>query len=212
MKQVKLLVLIWATLLFLQSGRAVAQTQEAEQLLLNVEKLAQLKKILENMYQGYQVVSKGYTTIKDISEGNFRLHQIFLDGLLEVSPVVKSYKRVSDIISCQKRMMQEGRQAFQRFSSGKQFTIQEIAYLSQVYQNLLEQSAKLLEELILVMTAGKLRMSDDERMRAIDRIYSRVQDQYAFLKQFSNNAALLALLREKERKEIANSRKIHNIK
>ena len=29
------------------------------------------------MYQGYKIVSKGYNTIKDISEGNFDLHKTF---------------------------------------------------------------------------------------------------------------------------------------
>src|ERR1700730_18790216 len=80
-----------------------AQTQEAQQLLLNWEKLTQLKSVLKNMYEGYRIVSKGYNTIKDISQGNFTLHQVFLDGLLEVSPAVRKYKRVFDIINYQLR-------------------------------------------------------------------------------------------------------------
>ena len=46
-----------------------AQSAEAQQLLLNVEKLSQLKSILKNMYKGYEVVSKGYNAIQDISKG-----------------------------------------------------------------------------------------------------------------------------------------------
>ena len=84
-----------------------AQSYEAQQLLLNWEKLAQLKKILDNMYKGYQVLSYGYTTIKDISEGNFNLHHAFLEGLLQVSPTVLKYKRVVDIVPIPTRAARE---------------------------------------------------------------------------------------------------------
>ena len=80
-------------------------------MLLNVEKVAQLRKILDNMYKGYQIITKGYNAIKDISEGNFNIHKAFLDGLLEVSPVVKKYKRVPDIISRQKQLVKEYKDA-----------------------------------------------------------------------------------------------------
>lgn len=36
----------------------------------------------------------------------------------------------------------------------------------------------------MVITSGKLRMSDDERLQAIDKIYLTVEDQYSFLKDF----------------------------
>ena len=68
-----------------------AQSDEVQQLLLNIEKLAQFKKILKNMKNGYQIIFKGYTAVKDISQGNFNLHKTFLDGLMQVSPAVKKY-------------------------------------------------------------------------------------------------------------------------
>lgn len=45
-----------------------AQSQEAQQLLLNVEKLSQLKQILTDMKKGYQVISTGYNTIEGLSK------------------------------------------------------------------------------------------------------------------------------------------------
>ncbi|MFX5583033.1 hypothetical protein ABTE20_20720, partial [Acinetobacter baumannii] len=84
-------------------------------LLLNIEKLAQFKKILKNMKNGYQIIFKGYTAVKDISQGNFNLHKTFLDGLMQVSPAVKKYKRIADIISYQLRISKEYKLAFNRF-------------------------------------------------------------------------------------------------
>lgn len=192
--------------------QAPAQSEEAQQLLLNVEKLAQFKKILQNMYDGYKILYKGYTAVKDISEGNFNLHKTFLDGLLEVNPAVKKYNRIADIMSYQVRIAKEYKAAFTRFKEEGQFTPKEIEYIGKVYSNLIKESLKSLDELWMVITSGNLRMSDDERLQAIDRIYSSVEDQFSFQKEFTNNTALLALQRKAESAEIQLSRRLSGTK
>src|SRR5688572_28851208 len=96
---------------------AVAQTQEAAQLLLNYEKLKQLEEILDNMYKGYKILSQGYNRIKDIAEGNYDLHQVFLDGLFAVNPSVAKYKLIPDIIRYQSLLVKEYKRALKRFKN-----------------------------------------------------------------------------------------------
>lgn len=189
-----------------------SQSQEAKQLLLNVEKLAQLKLMLSHMKTGYQILEKGYTSIKNISQGNFNLHRDFLDGLLQVSPAVKQYSKVADIIRVQLKLVKESKAALAEFRGTKQFTITEIEYLGNVYANLLKECLKTLDELAMVVTAGKLRMSDDERLQAIDKIYDEVMEQYTFLNEFNNGTAILSLQREKEKMDIDLMRKVHGLK
>lgn len=190
------------------SPKARAQTAEAEQLLLNWEKLTQLKAILENMYDGYRTLEKGYNAVKDLSEGNFSLHKTFLDDLLEVSPAVRNYRRVADIISNQLRMVSEYKTAYKRFREAGTFTPEEIRYLGNVYARLLGKSLQQLEELTMVLTAGELRMSDEERLKTIDRIYTGITDQYAFLRHFNSSTALLSVQRLREKAEIELSQKL----
>jgi DNA repair ATPase RecN len=189
-----------------------AQSEEVQQLLLNIEKLAQFKKILQNMYDGYKFLNKGYTAVKNISEGNFNLHKTFLDGLMEVSSAVKRYKRIADIINYQLRIAKEYKLAFNRFKEEKQFTAEEIDYLSKVYSNLFNESLKSLDELAMIITSGKLRMSDDERLQAIDKIYLSVEEQYSFLKDFTNNTTVLSLQRKSEQAQIEMSRRLYGLK
>jgi hypothetical protein len=191
---------------------AAAQSEEAQQLILNVEKLAQFKKILNSMYDAYKIIFKGYTVVKDLSKGNFSMHKTFLDGLEQVSPGVRKYKRISDIVNYQLRIIKEYKAAYNHFKAEKSFTLQELDYLGKVYSNLFNESLKSLEELAIVITAGKLRMSDDERLQAIDRIYATVVDQYSFLNEFNNNTAVLALQRKSEQTEIRMSRVINGIR
>ncbi len=191
--------------------RASAQADEIAQLLLNIEKLAQFKQILSDMKKGYEILSGGYNTIKNISQGNFSLHKAFLDGLMEVSPTVRNYRRVADIASYQIALIKEYRNAYRRFRQDNNFTVDELAYLGRVYENLFEESLRNLDELITVITAGKARMSDDERLQAIDRIYADMQDKLMFLRHFNNNTTILAVQRAKERNDAQAIRKIYGL-
>jgi hypothetical protein len=212
MKKVKLIFCFLVFLLPIRPLTAAAQTFEIEQLLLDVEKLTQLKQILQDMYKGYEVLHKGYTTIKDISEGNFSLHKVFLDGLLEVSPTVQKYKRIAEIINYQLQIVKEYKAAYNRFKQDNNFTVQEIEYMGKVYNNLFKESLKKLDELITVITSGQLRMSDDERITAIDRIFSEVEDQVNFLRYFNSKAAVLSAQRGKEFQEVEISKRLSDVK
>ena len=195
----------------LPAFKASAQADEIAQLVLNIEKLAQFKQILSDMKKGYQILEGGYNTVLNISQGNFSLHKAFLDGLMQVSPTVRNYRRVADIINYQVVLVKEYRNAYDRFRRDNNFNPNELAYLSRVYDNLLKESLRNLNELTTVITAGKARMSDDERLQAIDRIYADMQDKLMFLRHFNNNTAVLAVQRAKERNDVQAIRKIHGL-
>jgi len=181
---------------------AKCQTAEMQQLLLNYEKLTQLKNILTDMKKGYLIVSKGYNTIKDISEGNFNLHDAFMNGLITINPAIKNYKRVADILKYQKNILSEYKNAFSRFKNSGTFSPDEITYLGKVYSNLFKQSLQNLDELVTIITSTKLSMSDDERLEAIDRIFKDTEDKLQFLRDFNRNANILSLQRNKELQDI----------
>lgn len=200
----KILVLLLLFIVF--TGTPVkAQSTEAQQLLLNVEKLSQLKNILKDMKRGYTILSGGYNAIKDIAQGNFSLHEVFLDGLMLVSPEVKKYRRVLDIINDQKRIVWEYKTAFRQFKVTNNFNALEIDYLGRVYKQLLDLSLDNLDQLVLIITSSKLRMSDEERLRAIDQIFDDTRDKLVFLRSFNAQALSLSFQRDKQRTDISQS-------
>jgi hypothetical protein len=188
-----------------------AQSQEAQQLILNYTKLQQLEEILDNMYRGYKILSKGYKTIKDIAEGNFSLHDVFLNGLFLVNPSVRNYKRIPYIIQYQQFINKEYKRAFERFRHDPNLTLREIKYLENVYAYLIKQSLRNLDELLTIITAAKLRMSDEERLAAIDRIYYDMENKIVFLKVFNNSTQVLTMQRARQQREINVMRKLFNI-
>lgn len=209
MKKIKILGVL--LMMLLTPVKTAAQYQEMQQLLLNIEKLSQFKQILSDMKKGYEILTGGYKAVKDMTQGNFTLHKTFLDALMQVSPAVKKYKRVGDIINYQIQIIKESKNAFKRFSSSRIFSQKEIDYFEKIYGNLVKESLRNLDDLSTVITANKLRMSDDERLKAIDLIYLEMQDKLQFLRNFNASSNILALQRAKEHNDISTLRGIYDL-
>lgn len=191
------IVLAAAFLIPIQSN-AQSIAQDLEQLSLDYQKLAGLKSILKQMYTGYEVLSKGYNAVKEVSQGNFSLHEAFIDGLFIVSPAVRQYPRVADILNDQASLMSEYRSAWTSFRQDKHFNPDEIGYMMNVYNNLINASLKNLSDLSMVVTDSQLRMSDAERLAAIDRIYTGGHGQLSFLRNFNDRNYRIAVQRARE--------------
>jgi hypothetical protein len=194
----KILIVIIAVGCLVAPRMASAQAQELEQLALDIEKLAQMKSILQEMYKGYEILSGGYNTIKSIAQGNFNLHSAYLNGLLAVSPSVKNYIRVAGILSNQATLVAEYKSSLKTFSASGLFSASEINYITTVYGNLFDKSLDNLDELVMVLTDNTLRMSDAERLTAIDHIYDDMQDKLSFLRQFNGKTGILANQRQND--------------
>ena len=192
-------------------GRAQSLADDIQQLVLDYEKLSQLKQILSEMYTGYTVVKKGYDDIKGIAEGNFNLHQVFLDGLLAVSPLVRDYVKVENIVNNEIELVKEYKMASGYFGGGGRFTAAELDYLNTLHGNLLNGSLRNLEELTMVVTAGEMRMSDAERLAAIDRIDRDMTDKLSFLRTFNNNTAIQMGQRGMDQNNIGAMRSLYGI-
>lgn len=206
MKAIKPIIFAFL-MISVQALPARSQSAEVVQLLLNVEKLAQFKTILKQMKQGYNILQGGYRNVKDLSAGNFNLHKTFLDALLRVSPTVRRYHKVADIIQMQLNILETCRTFNRQLNKKKLFQGGELSYLLKIYQGLLDRSLNNLEELVLVLSDRVLSMNDSERLHAIDGIYDEMQEMTIFLRKFSNDSKLLLLQRKKEVNDVRSIRK-----
>lgn len=202
---------VWVGLLILLlfSTRAKAQSTDMVQLILDIEKLTQLKGILSDMKTGYDIINGGYNEVRSIANGILNVHTVFLDGLLAVNPAVAKYGRVADILLEQGYIVTEYTRYYRQFNSSGTFQAGELAYIANVYTTLLQQSLQNLSRLTDILTAGKLRMSDDERLRAIDHIYADTDDKLIFLRHFDRQAAVLDLQRQREFNQISAIQKLY---
>jgi hypothetical protein len=190
---------------------AHCQEQQLEQLILDIQKLSQFKQILSDMKAGYTILTQGYGAVKDISEGNFNLHKAFLDALLAVSPAVKNYVKVAHIIQNQVSLVSEYKTASGQFQSSGRFNPDELVYIAGVYNNLIMASLTSITDLTTILTAGSLRMSDAERLAAIDRLDLDMTSKLSFLRSFNNKTAVLGLQRAKETENAKQIQQLYQI-
>lgn len=209
----QLLTAIFFFSIALMPGFVQAQSiaDDLEQLSLDYQKLAGLKSMLSQMYKGYEIVNNGYNSVKGVAQGNFSLHQAFLDGLWIVSPTVRKYPRCADIISDQAALISEYKSAYSTFKQDKHFNPDEISYMMDVYNNLVSRSLQNLDEFSMVMTDSKLRMSDEERLQSIDRMYATGHEQLVFLRQFNEHTQTLAIARAREVNDKQTLQKLYGI-
>lgn len=183
-------------LVFLVSQRTVkAQDQEIQQLLLNVEKLDQLREMLDQMKDKYQILTQGYDRVKSLTEGNFKLHEVFLDRLIQVNPKVKSYYRVAQIVEMQLLLAKGIGEMKKEFSLRDLVSGSDLNFLTEVSSSFGKSSLRNQEELLLVLSDNQLQMDDAERIYAIDRIHLDMENLFHGFGKFSLEADQLLEMR-----------------
>jgi hypothetical protein len=193
------------------TGRGQSILDLTEQLAFDAQKLGSLKSTLQEMVQGYNQLKTGYTHIRDIARDNFNLHQAFLDALWVLSPAVRSDPRLTNIVNTANRIVAEWRNGTARISSTPLFTAQEVSYITGTLSALMTRCNQELEELALVTTDNELRMSDDQRLQALDRIDGQLKVELGFLQQFNNSLALEAARRQKEAGDIHTLKRLYGL-
>ena len=186
--------------------------QKATQKKYLLQQIAALQVYLGYAKKGYSIVTSGVNTIRNIKNGDLNLHRNFFNRLKNVNPSISKYAKVADIIAYQVKIIKQTKITIQQIRETKQFTEAELGHCKQVFDNLLDECIKTVEELILVTTSGKLEMKDDERLKRIDGLYADIQDKYSFACSFSEDMGLLAVQRLGEQMEINRSKLINGIK
>lgn len=161
---------------------ACAQNQEIEQLKLNLEKLAQLKLMLSQAKQGYQTLQRGYNAVRDVAKGNYDLHKAYLDGLFEVSAPVRSAPALKRLLDNRTLAEKEYQNWYRQLTSLGLLKAQELFAIQAKYQQIAGDFSEGMDELRLLLMSGKLRMSDAERIAAIETLAGKSDELLAALR------------------------------
>jgi len=178
------------------------QTQEIQQLVMDIEKLAQLKAMYQSMVNGYNTLIKGYGDVINLSKGNFDLHKTYLDGLMAVNPLVKKYGKIKSITASQLLIAKEYSDAYRRFYASGLFSATELLAMKAGGNMILDESVKALDELLVIVTPGALRMNDAERIAAIDQLDEEMNAHLKALRQMFTDSQQLLLLRLQNQRDV----------
>lgn len=204
--------LIFFGLLFLSVSRVAGQVQELQQLKLDLEKLAQFKLILSQMKQGYQTLQNGYNSVRDAAKGNFELHKNYLDGLLVVNPAVKHSPALRQIASDQVALVKMFQTALQQYQSSGLFSLGELHSLSDKYSMSSQKVDDDLELVAQVISSGKLRMNDAERMELINAVHEDITKQHELIRSMISDYSRLMAMRQQQKRDNNAVKKLSGLK
>ncbi|MFT3678662.1 MAG: hypothetical protein QM791_00230 [Ferruginibacter sp.] len=211
MKTVFIIVMLFLSV----SGQAqtVAEwtRQKKTQIKYLLEQIVANKVYIEYVGKGYSIARKGLNTIQNIKKGDFNLHRDFIGSLSNVNTKIKSYSRVTDIIAYQIRIVKNAGLVVKNLKESNQFTTDELDYSKAVFDRLLEDCLKNMDELLLIITSGELQMKDNERIKRIDGLYLDMQDKYSFCQSYSEECSVLAIQRLSEQLEINKSKQLNGL-
>jgi len=199
------------------AGNLSAQTwgewfsQNSTQRKYLLQQIAAFKVYTGYLSKGYSIAKNGLNTIKGFKNGDLLQHTDYFTSLVTVNPKVKRYTRVAEIIALQINIATQSATAIKNFKRNRHFTQTEIAYLQQVLNSMLSDCAKNLDELFSLITNGNLQMKDNERIKAIDKLYADMQDKQQFTRSFCNSATGLAIQRSNEANDIIISKKLNGL-
>ncbi len=171
---------------------------QKKQIKLYLQQIAANKVYIEYLQKGYRIARSGLTTIGNIKNGHYKLDGDFFNSLESVNPNVRNYSKVSEIISLQLSIVKSYKETLRRAKESRVFQNDELGYMGRVFDDLVSGCMDLTDELILIIGSGKLKMSDDERIKRIDQVHSDMKERYVFNNSFSSDISTMTLQRVKE--------------
>lgn len=153
-----------------------------------MEQVVALRMYAGYLQKGYQVVRSGLGVVRDLSDGEFNLHSAFITGLKRVNPVIGKSVRVAEILEMQLGM---GR-AFRGLEELEFLGVSDRLYLASVRAGLWEECLVDLEELLLVVSSGRVEMDEQERLLRLERVYASMREKSSFAQHFCGQVMALA--------------------
>jgi len=211
MESIKLKIFVCLGLMLFSATTSFSQTvaeflnQKKTQKKYLIEQLVALKLYAGYLKKGYDIASSGLGMIKDLKNGEFNLHHTFISSLKTVSPAIRKSGKVAEIIACQVAIGS----AFNGAGNNEYLSAADQLYIKEVKDKVMEECLNDIEELLLVITSGKLEMKDDERIKRLDRIYINMKDKSTFTQSFMTDVSLLIQQKENQQKSNNHLKKLY---
>ncbi|MBZ4188940.1 conjugal transfer protein TraI [Niabella sp. 3A5MI-3] len=139
--------------------------------------------------------------IAEWGEKQRKLFKTYYDELWKVKRTIAYYKRIRSIIENQLQLIKEYKRAYALVSNDKNFNPKELLYIFDVYTGILDESAKNIDELMLVVQSFSTQMSDASRLELIAKTDDAVSKNLSHLRRFTNQNIMLSIERSKDGQE-----------
>lgn len=149
--------------------------------------------------------------IADWVEKQRTLYKDYFEELAKVKAIISYYHRIRDIFQRQIQLVQEYHKAWNLFKQDKHFTGDELNYMGKVYSGILDESAKNIDQIFLVINSFQTQMSDAKRLEIINAAADQVAANYYDLTRFNQQNIILSLQRAKAYNDVDVVKKLYGL-
>jgi len=149
--------------------------------------------------------------ISDWTERQKTLYKDYFEELAKVKSIISYYQRIREISQKQVRLVEEYQRAWNLFKQDKYFTSDELGYMAKVYSGILDESAKNLDQIFLIIKSFTTTMSDAKRLEIIKAAADDVDANYYDLTRFNKQNMMLSLQRAKENNDVDVVKKLYGL-
>jgi len=165
-----------------------------------LEQLVALKVYGGYLEKGYKIAGEGLGFVQGFKNGEFGLHELFFGSLKTISPLITQNPRLASLISMQQEVFRISVSNY----ADEVFGSAETAFIESVKRDLNKSFEDDLQSLNTLLEAGKLEMSEEERLQAFNRLYNRVHENYLAATGFKASVRLLLVQKKQSLKEFKN--------
>jgi hypothetical protein len=156
-------------------------------LVQNIQQVVKSSSTLTNMVKNVQETVKIYEQGKE-----------YYDALKSVNNLIKDARKVKLTIEMVSEISDMYITGFNKMVADPNFTVDELAAISEGYARLMEEGGALITELKDIVTSSNgLSMSDKERMDMIDQIYNRMLGYRNLTRYFTQKSISVSFIRAK---------------
>jgi hypothetical protein len=173
-----------------------------------LQQIAALQVYSGYLKQGYKIANGGLGYITGSLKNEFSLHSAFYNQLKTVNPVVKNDPRVKEILIWQSDILK----SVNDLDKERNLIAGERRYVGNVRQALLADCDEQITALQILLTNGKLEMSDDERISRLNHIHLAMQNNYRFIADFASRVKLYGIQKQQEANNLNFSKQMLGIR
>lgn len=149
--------------------------------------------------------------IADWTEKQKEQYRKYYEELAKVKSIISYYLRIKEITLMQAELVKEYRRVWELFRQDQNFTAQELAYMEKVYEGILEDSVKNIDQITLILKSFTTKMADAKRLEIINHAADQVERNYEDLKLFNQQNMLLSLQRAKTQQDAEVIKKLYGL-
>lgn len=153
--------------------------------------------------------------LREISEWTMKhrdQYRRYYEQLGEVRTAIAQFNRVRNIVKKHSLLLGEFEKAWKMIKSDSSFSVPEIEHMRGVYDGILRESLKNMEDIRLVIQPFRAEMNDAQRMGLIIEASRRVERNLADLMAFNRQNLILRSQRRRESVELQRIEDLYNIK